>query len=247
MIAALLRAWLQRAAAGGCCASRSGLALERLIAATQVRFPNVADLARGVVYAWFGQPLLRRNRARVYAGVRKNLRYLDENPQAEDRAERDRARWSAAPSRWSGCSVSAWCTPELDNTAMLEVLTRRYYGNKGLTGVRTAEAGGCPFVVAERAGSRLVAAAVPFDRLGDALDGLAELAAVDGAALDADVYLLVGEAAGHRRGAAAACSEVDQRAPAAAPGAPGDRDGRRAPQRGDAPPLHLPAAPTRRV
>jgi hypothetical protein len=43
-------------------------------------------------------------------------------------------------------------------------------------------------VVAEREGSRLAAAAVPVERLGAALDGLAELAAADGA-LDADIYL----------------------------------------------------------
>ena len=50
---------------------RAGLALEHLIEATQVRFPAVSDLARGVVFRWFAQPLLRRNRARVYAAVRE--------------------------------------------------------------------------------------------------------------------------------------------------------------------------------
>src|SRR5581483_3806954 len=78
---------------------------------------------------------------------------------------------------------------DLDNSVMLEVLTRRYYGNKGLTGVQTANAVGCTFVVAQRGGSRLASAAVPFARLGDALDGLAEIGASDGA-LDADIYLL---------------------------------------------------------
>ena len=48
--------------------------------ATQVRFPAVADLARGVVFRWFAQPLLRRNRAEVYAAVRGHLRYLDREP-----------------------------------------------------------------------------------------------------------------------------------------------------------------------
>ena len=40
----------------------------------------VSDLARGLVFAWFAQPLLRRNRATVYAGVRKHLRHLDAIP-----------------------------------------------------------------------------------------------------------------------------------------------------------------------
>ena len=34
------------------------------------------------------QPMLRRKRAEVYAGVRGHLRYLDQNPDAPDRAER---------------------------------------------------------------------------------------------------------------------------------------------------------------
>ncbi|MBS2554762.1 fused acetyl/propionyl-CoA carboxylase subunit alpha/methylmalonyl-CoA decarboxylase subunit alpha, partial [Catenulispora sp. NL8] len=82
VVTTLLRTWLRELPPDELLREPTGLALERLIAATQVRFPTVADLARGVVYAWFGQPLLRRNRARVYAGVRKNLRYLDENPRA---------------------------------------------------------------------------------------------------------------------------------------------------------------------
>ena len=88
VVAALLRAWLREPPPDETLREPAGLALERLVAATQVRFPVVADLARGVVFAWFGQPLLRRNRARVYAEVRKHLRYLDAHPDAPDRAER---------------------------------------------------------------------------------------------------------------------------------------------------------------
>ncbi|MEY9929140.1 acetyl/propionyl-CoA carboxylase alpha subunit/acetyl-CoA carboxylase carboxyltransferase component [Catenulispora sp. GP43] len=188
VVAALLRAWLRELPPDELLREPAGLALEHLIAATQVRFPNVADLARGVVYAWFGQPLLRRNRARVYAGIRKHLRYLDENPQASDRAEHiaEMVRSTEPLVRLLGQRL---VHADLDNSALLEVLTRRYYGNKGLTGIRTAEVGRTPFVVAERDGSQLVSAAVPFDRLGDALDGLADLAASPGA-LDADIYLL---------------------------------------------------------
>jgi acetyl/propionyl-CoA carboxylase alpha subunit len=88
IITTLLRGWLREAPPGEALRESTGLALERLVTATQVRFPAVSDLARGVVFAWFGQPLLRRNRARVYADVRKHLRYLDANPDAPDRAER---------------------------------------------------------------------------------------------------------------------------------------------------------------
>jgi len=56
----------------------------------------------------------------------------------------------------------------LDNVVMLEVLTRRYYGNRGLVNVRATDSAGGPFVVAERAGSRLASTAVSFEALGEA-------------------------------------------------------------------------------
>ncbi len=152
VVATLLRAWLREPPPDETLREPAGLALERLIAATQVRFPVVADLARGVVFAWFGQPLLRRNRARVYADVRRHLRHLDAHPDAPDRAERiaEMVRSTEPLVRLLGQRL---VRDNLDNAVMLEVLTRRYYGNKGLTGVRTSEAAGCTFVVAERAGS----------------------------------------------------------------------------------------------
>lgn len=186
VVAALLRAWLQEPPPDERMRETVGLALERLVAATQVRFPVVYDLACGVVFAWFAQPLLRRNRARVYADVRRHLRHLDASPDAPDRAERiaEMVRSTEPLVRLLGRRLDRG---DADNTVMLEVLTRRYYGNKGLIGVRTREAAGCTFVVAERAGSCLVSAAVRFEALGGALRGLAELA--DGEDVDADIYL----------------------------------------------------------
>ncbi|TDC64422.1 ATP-grasp domain-containing protein [Actinomadura sp. GC306] len=186
-IAALLRSWMQEPPPEEALREPAGLALERLIAATQIRFPVVYDLACGVVFAWFAQPLLRRNRARVYADVRRHLRHLDADPDAPDRAGRiaEMVRSTEPLVRLLGQRL---VRHDRDNSVLLEVLTRRYYGNKGLTGVRTSEAAGCRFVVAERDGRHLVSAAVGFDALGGALRGLAELA--DGApAVDADIYL----------------------------------------------------------
>nr|WP_221373997.1 carboxyl transferase domain-containing protein [Actinoplanes polyasparticus] len=182
LVATLLRTWLRSSPPEETLREPTGLALERLIAATQVRYPALADLARGVVFSWFGQPLLLRNRARVYAGVRKNLRHLDLEPAAPDRAERiaEMVRSTEPLVRLLGQRL---VRHDLDNSVMLEVLTRRYYGNKGLTGVRTAG----QFLVAEREGSWIASAAVPFDQLGEALDGLAALSA--DAAIDADIYL----------------------------------------------------------
>ncbi|GGO32298.1 ATP-binding protein [Micromonospora parathelypteridis] len=187
VIATLLRAWLRETPPDDTLREPVGLALERLIAATQVRFPAVADLARGVVFAWFAQPLLRRNRARVYAEVRGHLRHLDAHPDAADRAERiaEMVRSTEPLVRLLGQRL---VRDHLDNAVMLEVLTRRYYGNKALTGVRAHEVAGCTFVVAERADSSVVSAAVSFDALGSALRGLAELAGGEDS-VDADIYL----------------------------------------------------------
>ncbi|MEV0973928.1 carboxyl transferase domain-containing protein [Microtetraspora glauca] len=187
VVATLLREWLRESPPDETLREPAGLALERLVAATQVRFPMLSDLARGVVFTWFGQPLLRRNRARVYADVRKHLRHLDAHPDAADRAERvaEMVRSTEPLVRLLGQRLARG---NLDNAVMLEVLTRRYYGNKGLTGVRTSEAAGCRFVVAERAGSCVVSSAVSFEALGSVLRGLAELASGEDA-IDADIYL----------------------------------------------------------
>ncbi|WP_028646763.1 carboxyl transferase domain-containing protein [Nocardiopsis sp. CNT312] len=184
-VTALLRAWLAEPQPDEALRETAGRALEHLVSATQVRFPVVADLARGVVFAWFGQPVLRRNRARVYANVRRHLRHLDTRPDAPDRAERiaEMVRSTEPLVRLLGQRL---VRSDLDNSVMLEVLTRRYYGNKGLS-VRSTEAADCTFVVAQRADSRVVSTAVGFEGLDRALRGLAELAAE--AEVDADLYL----------------------------------------------------------
>lgn len=187
VVTTLLREWLREPVPDRVLREPVGLTLERLVAATQVRFPVIADLARGLVYAWYGQPLLRRNRARVYTNVRKNLSHLDANPASPDRAERisEMVRSTEPLVRLLGQRLSRG---NADNTVMLEVLTRRYYGNKGLSDVRTQEVDGASFVVAERRGLSLVSAAVKFDALGTALRGLAELA-TGTATIEADIYL----------------------------------------------------------
>ncbi|MFT4041719.1 MAG: carboxyl transferase domain-containing protein [Gordonia sp. (in: high G+C Gram-positive bacteria)] len=186
-ISALLRQWLREPTPRDELQSAVSTALDRLVAAAQVRFPAVADLARGVVYSWYGLPLLRRNRARVYSTVRSHLKYLDANPTAADRGERilEMVTSTEPLVRLLGQRVVRGAS---DNSVMLEVLTRRYYGNKGLSDVRTQQVGDTTFVVAERDGASLVTAAVHFDDLGAALTGLTELARHT-ASVDADLYL----------------------------------------------------------
>ncbi|MCX2733792.1 ATP-grasp domain-containing protein [Saccharopolyspora sp. NFXS83] len=190
IVTALLRQWITEAPPGKELREHAGLTLEHVVKATQVRFPSVSDLARGVVFRWFAQPLLRRNRAEVYAGVRAELRYLDEHPDAADRADRIAAMVASAEPlvRLLGQRMGR----ERDHAPLLEVLTRRYYGNRALTGVTARDAAGCRFVTAEHGSdegvTRLVTTAVDFSALPDAVRAVGELA--DGqAGVVADLYV----------------------------------------------------------
>ncbi|MCE6997172.1 ATP-grasp domain-containing protein [Saccharothrix sp. S26] len=187
VVAAILRSWLAEAPPDDALRDTVGRALEQLISATQVRFPAVSDLARGVVFAWLGQPLLRRNRARAYAEVRRHVRYLTEHPDAEDRDERV-ARMVRTTEPLVRLFSQYLERSPLDDALMLEVLTRRYYGNKRLVDIRTSTLDDRTFVVAERTDFTVVSAATHYDDLGAALRSLAALAS-DTGPLEADVYV----------------------------------------------------------
>ncbi|MGH2927520.1 MAG: acetyl-CoA carboxylase biotin carboxyl carrier protein subunit, partial [Solirubrobacteraceae bacterium] len=191
IVSALLRQWLTEAPPAGSPREEAGLALEHLVSATQVRYPSVSDLARGVVFRWFAQPLLRRARAEAYARVRQNLRHLDRNPDSPDRAERIAAMVAVAEPlvRLLGQRIGR---PGTDPAPLLEVLTRRYYGNKGLSDVRSRDVAGCTFVTAEHVEpARVVTTAVDFAQLADAVRAVGELATdiPASAHVVADVYL----------------------------------------------------------
>jgi acetyl/propionyl-CoA carboxylase alpha subunit/acetyl-CoA carboxylase carboxyltransferase component len=191
VVAELLRQWLATAPPAEPLRERAGLAIEHLIEATQLRFPSVSDLARGVVFRWFAQPLLRRNRAKVYAAIRQELRYLDRHPDAPDRADRIQAIVASSEPlvRLIGQRIKRGA----DNASLLEVLTRRYYGNHQLAGVTARDIAGCRFVTAEDAGpgqvTLIAAAAADIAALPAAIAALGTLAAQGTDSLVADLYV----------------------------------------------------------
>jgi len=193
VVSELLRQWLAGMSPLESLRERAGLTLERLVEATQVRFPAVSDLARGVVFRWYAQPLLRRNRATVYAAVRADLRYLDRNPDAPDRPERIQAMVASAEPlvRLIGQRIGR---PGLDHAPLLEVLTRRYYGNRGLSTVTARDVTGCRFVIADHVSAdgvtRVVTTGVDIAVLPEAIDAVGRLAAeVAERGLVADLYV----------------------------------------------------------
>jgi acetyl/propionyl-CoA carboxylase alpha subunit/acetyl-CoA carboxylase carboxyltransferase component len=192
VVAELLRQWLATAPPAEPLRERAGLAIEHLIEATQLRFPSVSDLARGVVFRWFAQPLLRRNRAKVYAAIREELRYLDRHPDAPDRADRIQA--IVASSEPLVRLIGQRIMRGADNAPLLEVLTRRYYGNHKLADVTARDVAGCRFVTAEDAGpgrvTLIAAAAADVAALPGAIAALGTLAAqVTADSLVADLYV----------------------------------------------------------
>lgn len=179
VIVALLQQWLTEPPPADALRQTVGQALEHLIFATQLRFPAVGDLARSVVFRWAAQPMLRRRRAEVYASVRRHLRYLDENPDAPDRAERI-AAMVATPEPLVRLLAQRIGRTGVDHGPMLEVLSRRYYGNRGLSAARCVPVGGHTLFTAQydRDGERfgLIAAAADWDGLPAVLGQVAELA-----------------------------------------------------------------------
>lgn len=201
IVSELLLHWQASAPPAESLRERAGLALEHLVAATQVRFPAASDLARGVVFRWFAQPLLRRNRARVYAGVRASLRYLDANPDAPDRSTRIQAMVASSEPlvRLIGQRISRGAAGTgIDHAPLLEVLTRRYYGNRNLADLAAGDVNGCRAVTAGYSGmketgeaggvTRVAALAVDVARLPDAIAAVGELTG-PGECLAADVYV----------------------------------------------------------
>ncbi|GGN59861.1 fused acetyl/propionyl-CoA carboxylase subuit alpha/methylmalonyl-CoA decarboxylase subunit alpha [Actinoplanes lobatus] len=165
---------------------RSGIALEHLIEATQVRFPSVSDLARGIVFRWYAQPLLRRTRAEVYASVRADLRHLDHHPDAPDRAARIQTMMACSEPlvRLLGQRIGR---PGRDHVPLLEVLTRRYYDNRGLTSFEPRSVGNIRFVTTSHTADRVTRVAATAVDISDLSDSLAALGPLD--ADVADIYV----------------------------------------------------------
>ena len=89
VVAALLQRWLDEPEAStGPARDEMREVLDRLIVATQLRYPTVGDLARSIRFRFFDNPVIQAAREQVYAEVRAHLQYLDDNPGAADYAER---------------------------------------------------------------------------------------------------------------------------------------------------------------
>ncbi|MEO7446745.1 MAG: biotin/lipoyl-containing protein, partial [Humibacillus sp.] len=149
---AILQRWLGEIAPEAPLDAPAREALDRLVVATQLRFPVVGDLARSVRFRWFDQPLVDQERASVLAGVGDRLSALAAEPDAADHTARVE-ELAAIPEqivRFLAERLHAEPGGELPvHEPMLEVLIRRHYREHELHGLHTFVAGGRPFAVAD--------------------------------------------------------------------------------------------------
>ena len=182
VVTALLERWLLDGAMSTEPASDEiGEVLERLIVATQLRYPAVGDLARSIRFRLFDQPLIQTARELVYEGVREHLHHLDEHPEAADYTQRVEAI-AASPEPLIRLLAQRIGISSSGLEPMLEVLTRRYYKVRKLQGVRSFQLEGRQFVTGsyELRGEQLHL----ISTIGDLAELPAVLAGVAGVAAD---------------------------------------------------------------
>jgi hypothetical protein len=88
VVTTLLQQWLRDPPPGDHVGQDTHDALDRLVLATQLRYPVVGELARSARFRWFDQPVVESARAEALAGAREEVEYLAAFPDAADHAAR---------------------------------------------------------------------------------------------------------------------------------------------------------------
>lgn len=122
--------------------------LDRLVHATQLRFPIIGDLARSVRFRWFDQPLVDAERAAVLTRAREEVAKLATDPDAPDRSARIDAL-AAIPEQ-----IVRFLAERLElgtpaEEPMLEILIKRHYREHDLAGMTSRAVDGRAFSVAD--------------------------------------------------------------------------------------------------
>ncbi|MBC7560614.1 MAG: ATP-grasp domain-containing protein, partial [Dermatophilaceae bacterium] len=198
VVAVLQRRLVEAEASTGSARGEMREVLDRLIIATQLRYPTVGDLARSIRFRFFDSPVIQAARELVYAGVREQVAYLDEHPGAADYARRIETL-TASHEPLIGMLARRIGVNSSGREPMLEVLTLRYYKVRALATVNAFLHEGRQFVTGayELGGSRmhLIAGVGALSELPACLVSVAELAATvaDPTNLVVDLYLSSGD------------------------------------------------------
>ncbi|HYN01649.1 MAG TPA: carboxyl transferase domain-containing protein [Vicinamibacteria bacterium] len=122
--------------------------LDRLIAATQSRYPAVNDLAREVRFRLVERPLLERVRGEAFAAAERDLAALGTGPGGDARAAHVESLVQC-PQPLAGLLVERYgAAVRPVREAILEVLLRRFYRIRALDEIRVETVEGHPFAVA---------------------------------------------------------------------------------------------------
>ena len=188
VISGLLGRWLSADDVPTASTSAVGEVLDRLIAATQVRYPVIGDIARNLRFRLFDEPQIAKAREQIYDGVRDGLQYLADHPDAPDYAARINELLDT-PELLIDLLAERISSPG----ALLEVITRRYYEIRALEDVKTFDKAGGQFVTGsyELAGEQLHLVSTVTDRarLSATLDTIDEIAGPKADNLVVDIYL----------------------------------------------------------
>jgi acetyl-CoA carboxylase carboxyltransferase component/biotin carboxyl carrier protein len=144
----LLQTWMAGPPPVGEVADQAREVLDRLVQATQLRYPMVGDLARSARFRWFDQPVVDAERSAVLAGVSAELTYLVDHPDAADYRSRLDSL-AAIPEQIVGFLAQRIEGGLPEREPMLEVLVRRHYREYEMHDLRQLTLAGRPFVVAD--------------------------------------------------------------------------------------------------
>ncbi len=180
IIAALLQRWLTDKGDPTAAPAELTEVLDRLVVATQVRFPVIGDLARNIRFRFFDEPRIREVKERAYEEVRDILAHLAEEPDSPDYSRRIEDL-VATTEPLIDLLAQRISTPEDGAGPLLEVLTRRYYKIRRLEHIRSFEQDGRQFVTGdfELRGQQLhlISSVADFAELASALTAVGDVAA----------------------------------------------------------------------
>jgi acetyl/propionyl-CoA carboxylase alpha subunit/acetyl-CoA carboxylase carboxyltransferase component len=123
--------------------------LDRLVTASEGRYPGLMDLARDVRFRFFEQPLLVRAQAELYADMDRHIEALAGGTGPEERAQRMQALADCPqPMR---PALLGWYQRggERERDVALEVAARRYYRIRDLAHLALVDADGTRLAVAQ--------------------------------------------------------------------------------------------------
>jgi len=123
--------------------------LDRLIAASQGRYPAISDLAREVRYTYFDKLMLEEVREATYKQAKDDIDAFSSPLDAEERERRMASLVNCPQPLTTILSQRFLSGGDVLRDAALECLTRRYYRIRDLCDIRVERRRGHPFVHAE--------------------------------------------------------------------------------------------------